>query len=313
VDWWVYLPLYAGLVLTVAIPRIARLLPPRTGMWCLTTAAATAAISSIVTLSLIAFTGLGRLPVIATKGHWSASRWQQVDPVGVWTARIAGAVLTVALVLFGVTLFREIASLRQVRRLTGRLDSDQMLVIVDDEAPHAYAVGGRHPRIVISRGLLRGMNAAERRAVVAHETAHIRHRHDVHLRVLRLASAANPLLRPFVPAGVLAVERWADEETATSLGDRTLVARALLRAALAGAASGLRPHGALAHAAGDVEARVCALMKAPPRPRRSMTAIAVTLLVATIVMPVFAWTNLDSKFDSATDTYPSPVVYQHHH
>lgn len=298
-DWWVYLPLYVVFVLAAVTPRIVRILPPRTGVWCLTAAAITAALSWFASLSMIGFTGLGRLPYVATEGHWSASMWRAVDPVDVWTARIAGAVLAAVLVLFSIRLTRELASQRQIRRLTGRLRSNDMLVIVDDVEPHAYAVGGRHPRIVISRGLLRGMSLAERRAVLAHEIAHVRLHHDVHLRILRLATAMNPLLRSFVPAGELAVERWADEETATNLGDRTLVARALLRAALAGASGSRRPNGALAHAAGDVELRVSALMKAPPRPRRSMTALAMLLLVATVVMPVFAATNLDGKLDSA--------------
>jgi Zn-dependent protease with chaperone function len=310
VDLWVYMPLYAGFALAVVTPRIARILPPRTGVWCLTAAAITAAVSWVVSLSMIGLTGLGRLAYVATHGHWSASKWRAVDPVGVWTARLAGAVLAAVLGLFVITLVREVASTRQIRRLTGRLDSDDVLVIVDDDEPHAYAVGGRHPRIVISRGLLRGMSGAERRAVLAHETAHLRLRHDVHLRILRLAAAVNPLLRPFVSAGDLAVERWADEETATRLGDRTLVARALLRAALAGSRSGgPRPSGALAHAAGDVELRVSALMQAPPRPRRSMTAIAMLLLVATIVLPVFEATNLDAKFASAV---PPAVTMQGH-
>ncbi len=135
--------------------------------------------------------------------------------------------------------------------------------------------------------------------MLSHETAHVRHRHHLHLRVMRLAAAMNPLLRPFVPAGVLAVERWADEETATAIGDRALVARALLRAALAGAEHSKLPQGVLAHSTGDVPRRVNALMQAPPRPRWTITAVASTLLLATIVAPGLAASNLDSLFDAS--------------
>jgi Zn-dependent protease with chaperone function len=311
VDWWVYLPLYVGFAFAAVTPRIARILPPRTGVWCLTTAGVTAAVSWVVSLALIAFTGLGRLPYVATEGHWSVQLWRKDDPVGVWPARVTGLILAAVLLLFLISLGREIVSLRQIRRLTGRLATDDLLVFVDDEEPHAYAVGGRHPRIVISRGLLRGMSVAERRAVLAHETAHVRYRHDVHLRIIRLAAAINPLLRPFVPAGGLAVERWADEDTAASLGDRALVARALLRAALAGAANGRRPRGALAHADGDVGRRVSALMQAPPPPRRSMTAITLLLLVATITAPVFAADNVDAKLNQASQVKVTGGVRHH--
>jgi hypothetical protein len=317
VDVSVYLPLYVGFALAAVTPRIARILPPRTGVWCLTAAAITAAASGGLSLFMIAFTGLGRIAFVADEGHWSPTIWRRVDPVGVWTARIAGTVLALGLLSFLGVLVRELLSIRQVRRVTGRLASDDVLVFVDDEEPHAYAVGGRHPRIVISRGLLRGLTVAERRAVVAHELAHVHHRHDVHLRILRLAAAMNPLLRPFVPAGVLAVERWADEETAAHLGDRSLVARTLLRAALAGAGSGHRPHGALAHASGDVSRRVTALMQGPPRPRWSATALASLLLLATIATPVIAADNLDSLLVAASakqsTVAPGPVFHHPRH
>jgi hypothetical protein len=308
VDLWVYMPLYVGFALTVVTPRIARILPPRTGVWCLTAAAVTAAVSWVLSLSMIGLTGLGRVAYIATEGHWSASRWRAVDPVGVWTARVAGAILVTGFSLFLITMCREVSSRRQVRRITSGLASDRLLVIVDDDKPHAYAVSGRRPRIVISRGMLRGMDGAERRAVLAHEIAHLHLKHDVHLRILRLAAAANPLLRQFVPAGHLAVERWADEEAAASLGERTLVARTLLRAALAGAGGAPRPAGAMPHVAGDIELRVTALLRDPPRPRWSMTAIAMLLLVATIVMPFFEASNLDSKLNRAEPATSAVLV-----
>ena len=306
-DFSVYLPLYLGFVLAATTPRIARLLPPRTGVWCLSAAAITAAASWTISLFMIAFTGLGRIAYVADEGHWSATKWREVDPVDVWTARICGFVLTASLAMFAWALVRELVAIRQIRRVAGRLDTESTIVFVDDDAPHAYAVGGRHPRIVISTGLLRGLSAAERRAVLSHESAHLRHRHHVHLRLLRLAAAMNPLLRPFVPAGVLAVERWADEETAATLGDRTLVARTLLRAALAGSGGGIRPAGALAHASGDVSQRVTALMQAPPRQRWWMTAAASVLLVATIMAPALAANNLDSLFDQAGPSSGMPV------
>jgi peptidase M48-like protein len=307
VDVSVYVPLYLGVVLTALTPPIVRLLPPRTGVWCLTAAAVTAAASWAVSLAMITFTGLGRITFVADEGHWSAIGWRRMDPVDIWTARAAGAGLAGCALVFAYALVRERIAQRELNEVSGRFGTSETLIFVDDDAPHAYAFGGRRPRIVVSRGLLRGMTIAERRALLAHEAAHVRHRHDVHLMLLRLMAAFNPLLRPFVRAGALAVERWADEDTAVTVGDRTLVARTLLRAALAGAGTAHRPHGSLAHASGDVGRRIRALMDAPPRPRWSMTALAWLLLVATITAPFFAADNLDVLLNRATPTKAVPV------
>ncbi|HEY1489170.1 MAG TPA: M56 family metallopeptidase [Micromonosporaceae bacterium] len=306
-DVSVYIPLYLGVILTAVTPPIIRLLPPRTGVWCLTAAAVTAAASWVVSLAMIAFTGLGRITFVAQEGHWSATLWRGMDPVSIWTARAAGVVLIVCLLVFVRALVREMMAWIQINRLVGRLATPERLIFVDDDAPHAYAVGGRRPRIVVSSGLLRGLSTAERRTVLAHESSHVRHRHDRHLMVLRLAAAISPLLRMFVPAGELAVERWADEETAATIGDRTLVARTVLRAALAGAGTALRPHGSLAHASGDVGRRIKALMQAPPRPRWSVTAVAWLLLLATISAPFYAADNLNVLFNRATQPHTEQV------
>lgn len=303
----VYLPLYVGVFLAAITPRIGRTLPPRTEVWCLTTAAVAAAISLVVSLLMIAFTGLARVPFFADKDHMSANAWRAVDPIAVWAASLAGVVLCVCVLLFGRAVWREAVAHRQIQRLSKGFPAGERLIFVDDAAPHAYAVGGRHPHIVISRGLLTTLGAAERRAVLSHEAAHLRHRHHVHLRVLRLAAALNPLLLPFVSAGVLAVERWADEETAMCVGDRTLVARTLLRAALAGSKQGRIPHGVLAHTTGDVGRRVTALMKEPPRQRWSVATVTSVLLVATIATPIYAATNLDVLLDSAS-SQPNTLV-----
>jgi hypothetical protein len=300
VDVSVYIPLYLGVTLTAVTPLIVRLLPPRTGAWCLSAGAVTAAASWCVSLAMISFTGLGRITFVADEGHWSATVWRRVDPVGVWTARVAGTALIGCLCAFVYRLIRELVAWHQLNRVSGGFKTSETLIFVDDDAPHAYAVGGRRPRIVVSRGLLRSLTTDERRAVLAHEAAHVRHRHDLHLIVLRLSVSLNPFLRPFLPAGELAVERWADEETAAAVGDRTLVARTLLRAALVGTGTAHRPHGALAHSSSDVGRRIRALLQAPPRPRWSMTAIAWLLLAATITAPFFAADNLDVLFNRAS-------------
>src|SRR5437764_56849 len=106
------------------------------------------------------------------------------------------------------------------------------LAVIDAGAPSALAVPGRPGRIVVSSGMLRRLDAAQRRALLAHERAHLRHRHHLHQSATAVAAGLNPLLRPLQSAVRLSCERWADESAARASSRRT-VAEALLRAAVA--------------------------------------------------------------------------------
>ena len=73
---------------------------------------------------------------------------------------------------------------------------------------------------------------------------------------LALTTAVNPLLRPLAEAGGLVLERWADEEAATHIGNRTVVAHAVGRAALASAGAS-RPAALAASVAGALLLTLC--------------------------------------------------------
>jgi Zn-dependent protease with chaperone function len=51
--------------------------------------------------------------------------------------------------------------------------------ILDGAVPFAYCVPGRSPRVVLSGGALDVLDREQVDAVLAHESAHLRHRHDV--------------------------------------------------------------------------------------------------------------------------------------
>jgi Zn-dependent protease with chaperone function len=147
------------------------------------------------------------------------------------------------------------------------------LVVVDAHEPIAYAVAGAGGRIVVSTAMLRALASDERRVLLAHEAAHLRHQHHLYVAITDIAAAANPLLRPIARAVRRAVERWADEVAAAEVGDRRLAARSVANAALvrarfrgAGLLSSITP-GALGLDDGDVPARVRALL-APPSGRQ---------------------------------------------
>jgi beta-lactamase regulating signal transducer with metallopeptidase domain len=155
--------------------------------------------------------------------------------------------------------------------------------------------------------MLRALPAEERRVLLAHETAHLAHRHHLYIQVAELAAAANPLLRPAARAVHAGAERWADEVAAAEVGDRRLAARALARAGLArAAASGRRvrvPAAALGAAASGVGDRAHALLAAPPRRRRVLATALAALVLATVGAAVETAHDTESLFEAAQAAY----------
>ena len=117
--------------------------------------------------------------------------------------------------------------------------------------------------------MLEALTPDERTVLFAHEQAHLDHRHDRYVAVAEIAVSLVPLLRPLGARVRHATERWADEIAAEQVGDRSLVARAITRAALASVES---QHRALALADVGVRARVAALLQ--DRGRRRVAAPA---------------------------------------
>ncbi len=74
--------------------------------------------------------------------------------------------------------------------------------------------------VVATDTMLRALNPAQRRVLMAHERAHLDAAHGVALSWGRLGAAANPLLRPAARAVSFLSERHADERAATAVGDR---------------------------------------------------------------------------------------------
>jgi peptidase M48-like protein len=153
------------------------------------------------------------------------------------------------------------------------------LAVIDDETADAFAVPGltgRQGRVFVSTGMLAALDQAQRRALVAHERAHLAGRHHLFLAAAHLAAAANPLLRPAERAVAYTVERWADERAAEVTGDRRMTALAVGKAALAKArrpqpaAGSARAHGACHSAAGQApRARSMVRTRGDHRQRRA--------------------------------------------
>lgn len=139
--------------------------------------------------------------------------------------------------------------------------------------PVAFAVPGRNRHVVISESIAR-LGAPERRAVLAHEGAHLRLRHDRHLLVLAAYQRVwgwVPGARSVVGAHRRSIEEWADLEAIRHPRvDRRAMARA--RAQLGGCdgAKGIDPESGGAEP--TAESTRCALV--------GVTAIVVVLLAA---------------------------------
>ncbi|GAA0923276.1 M56 family metallopeptidase [Streptomyces thermoalcalitolerans] len=263
---FVFLPL----VLPLTAWPIARLaeqhLHPWTATRLLTGMAAVMATCSTVCLGLLMVVGTAQLPGNPLPDGWSDPQVREAVPYDEIAGKAAIPALFAVLVACGRTLWRHGRVRRRAHRALAGLRDTEVAVLPDD-VPYGYALpGGRRDRVVVTRGLLDCLEPAERRALFAHERAHLAARHHRFLLTVQLAARANPFLRPLRTAVSYTTERWADEEAARVVGNRRTVARAIGKAALVSRGT---PAGTLAGfaSAGPVPRRVAALLAPAPAAR----------------------------------------------
>ena len=261
------LPAAVALVVAVCSRPLERRLEPGVATVALTGLATLSASAVVASVALVALAFLSSIPGVDRVLGWCEDLYPSHANVPPWQSAAAVPVLTAMVASAARTRRRFDDVLRSPHRPPGPLD------VVRDERALAFAVPGRPGHVVVSTGMLRALDADERRALLAHERAHLERRHDRYLRTTMIAASAVPLLRPLLRDVRVATERWADEDAAAAVGDRRLVARAIARAALATSAG---PAGSLQAATMAVEARLHALMA----PRDPISAMTVALLVA---------------------------------
>src|SRR6266571_966796 len=157
-------------------------------------------------------------------------------------------------------------------------------LVVDYPSAAAYCLPGlrSRSRIVVSVGALELLGRGELAAVLAHERAHLRERHDLVLlpfTALRRAFPKSATCTAAQRAVALLVEMLADDRALRGGPARELVS-ALVRFGTAGICPA--PAGALAVAEGEVAARVTRLLQ-PSRPLPAVAVIAVCLAAALLV------------------------------
>jgi Peptidase family M48 len=340
----VYLPLVIPVLAALVARPLADRLPPAAATWLLAGSSLALAAASSAVLGLLAMTALVRLPFVDTIGNMSVQVVSRDDPASLPVAVIAGALLAAAAAAACRALWRRGSAIVDAGREARRLPGSGQVVVTDDSAADAYTLPGWPCRIVITAGMLRALSASERQVLVAHERAHAGGSHYLFTSAARLASAANPLLRPVAAEVGYTVERWADERAAAATGDRPLTARAIARAAMATtAAPPGRPGPATAlclvpvdsegdpehngsnspadgaapkrgrhrfrrpslRRAGPVPRRVAALLGPPPRLSLLLLAAAVLLVAVSGLSALEAARNMHQLIEFAQAASPS--------
>jgi beta-lactamase regulating signal transducer with metallopeptidase domain len=288
-----FVPLAVGLLTFLVAGRIGRRLPPAAIVRLGTALALTIA---VMTGLVLCVAGVLSIRTLEAAGRRSSQLGKGLPTM---TSTVAGglaALVVCVLLASAVRCFARCAqSLLQAcvdsRRL-GPIHSG--LIVVEDEMPTAFAVAGVPGHVVVSTAMLHALDAEERKVLLAHEAAHLRHHHHLYTQLAQLAAAANPLLRPLARVIAGNTERWADEAAAAEVGSRNLVARGLARAALARhahAQAGASRAGEMRSESGRLSATVAAtdgqladrisLLLAPPPQKASLISAFVVAVAIT--------------------------------
>jgi hypothetical protein len=293
----VYLPLVLPALAVPVVRWVAGRLHPAWASWLVLVSALVLAVCATFALCLLVFAALLAVRLFPRPGHWQVHVVHHLGGVHLPIDLAASVLLLVfgaMSVSVGATRFR---SLTEARRLAGQGRGE--LIVVEADEPMAHAVPGRPGRIVVSTGMLAGLAPAERRALLAHERAHLAGGHHLFVAVVDVLAAANPLLRPLTTVIRYTTERWADEVAAGKVGDRSVVAMAVGKAALAGRAP-LRSDGPRTVATGPVPRRVAALLASPPAGRVLavlMSPVGVCAVIAFALVAGSVWFSLDAMND----------------
>lgn len=235
-----------------------------------------------------------RLFVPGPDGRPTADVRAEIAALGwpLWLASVAvfaatlliGARLAVAVIQVAVGTRRRRAQHRMMVDLLGECRRELGDVrVLDVPQPLAYCLPGMRSRVVLSRGTLTALSHEELTAILRHERAHLRARHDL---VLEAFTAVHTAFPRFVRSGSaltavrLLVELLADDAAVRAAGPRPL-ARALVACAC-----GPTPAGALAAGGPTTVVRVRRLAGPPNSLRVSL--IAYLAATAILVIPTIA-------------------------
>jgi Zn-dependent protease with chaperone function len=233
-----------------------------------------------------------RLFVPGPDGRPTATITGEIEALGwpLWTAYVIvfavtlviGARLTFAVLQVAIATRRRRAHHRMVVDLVGKSQGNH-LRILDVAQPLAYCLPGVRSRVVVSEGALNALADNEMAAILSHERAHLRARHDLVLEMFTAVHAAFPRFvrsANALHAVRLLIELLADDAAVRAAGP-TPLARALVACA-----SGHTPSGALAAGGPTTVLRVRRLGGRPNS--RVLAAGAYLAAAAVLVVPTAA-------------------------
>lgn len=194
----VYVPLLAALLIGRCL-KTGRFLPrhPAVQTWTITVGSAATAVLSTWSLVLLATARIDRVAYVTERVHLVGGLLRRAEHVPLPVSILAVVLLAVR----ARRVMRALGSSRRARRAADRFcdrNSGTLVVVADDE-PIAFALAGnrRHPgTVVLSTALFDAVPADQRRAVLAHEHAHLALHHHSHRGVVNVAIALEPSLAP---------------------------------------------------------------------------------------------------------------------
>lgn len=241
-----------------------------------------------------------RLFVPGEDGRPTATFTSEIEALGwpLWIAYVVvfaltlviGARLIVSVLDVAIATRRRRAHHRMVVDLVGASHADHPrplvhggLRILHVAQPLAYCLPGVRSRVVLSEGALNTLSDSEITAILTHERAHLRARHDLVLEMFTAVHAAFPRFvrsANALHAVRLLIELLADDAAVRTTGP-TPLARALVACA-----SGRTPRGALAAGGPTTVLRVRRLGGRPNS--RIVAACAYVAATAVLVVPTVA-------------------------
>ncbi len=243
-----------------------------------------------------------RLLVPGPDGRPTRSVIGAIDQLGwsLWTLYVVAFAVTVLVGVRLVVAIIGVAVATRRRRARHRMLVDLLSVnhgspaaqactraselrILDVEQPLAYCLPGVRSRLVVSEGALAAFDDSEVTAILTHERAHLRARHDLVLEAFTAVHAAFPRFvrsASALDAVRLLIELLADDAAVRAAGP-TPLARALVACAAA-----RPPSGALAAGGPTTVVRVRRLAGRPNSP--VFAAAAYLSAVAVLVVPTIA-------------------------
>ncbi|HEX6758826.1 MAG TPA: M56 family metallopeptidase [Propionibacteriaceae bacterium] len=221
---------------------------------------------------------------------WEAI-WEQYSTPGGATAASVGVLLVIAILgRLGFTLALEVLTTHCRRRTQRRRlmmvasrDPTMGVFVVPHPSSAVYCLPGRPGVVVCTSAAAAALDGPEMAAVLAHERAHLRSRHDMVLT----AAAGLRAAFPFVPAFTLAraelgrlVEMQADDAAAAA-GERRVLASALVRLA-----AGAVPAVAMGAGGTTALARVQRLARPANPLTRPGSVLAAAMALTAVLLPL---------------------------